>query len=295
MTWFALFLCFLALISLAPLLNVIPGEMAQAKVQVGWYIIGSVTITVIARLFIGWFCSLRETTPKYVKGSFLAACSDPRVWSLSVIYAACFGVELTFYNVVAFQALDYFNNFESITTLTVILAAGLLAGLLGLVNFVARTMGAAIGNRFGEKWGLKGRIHWLFLVLFCEGLALMTISQMDALLLLAIPTLILFSLFTRMAEAATFSIVPFVNRSAFGSISRILRAAGCAGAIAAGFLFQTTAVTGPTALLILGALVTCSAFLAFTVRFSLEAETEAQHEAVEATIRRRNELLGTAA
>ena len=28
-------------------------------------------------------------------------------------------------------------------------------------------------DKFGERWGLKGRVRWLFIALFCEGLALM--------------------------------------------------------------------------------------------------------------------------
>jgi MFS transporter, NNP family, nitrate/nitrite transporter len=150
-----------------------------------------------------------------------------------------------------------------------------------------------LGDRFGEQWGLKGRVRWLFIALFCEGLALMVFSQMNV-LSLAIPTLIIFSLFTQMSEGATFSVVPFINRKALGSVAGIVGAGGNAGAVAAGFLFKTSAVTWPTALLILGALVTCSAFLAFTVRFSAEAETEARIHTEEATARRRGELLGAA-
>jgi NNP family nitrate/nitrite transporter-like MFS transporter len=171
--------------------------------------------------------------------------------------------------------------------------AGMIAGLFGLMNLFARTMGGMMGDRFGENWGLKGRVRWLFIALFCEGLALMVFSQMNV-LALAIPTLIIFSLFTQMSEGATFSVVPFINRKALGSVAGIVGAGGNAGAVAAGFLFKTSAVSWPTALLILGALVTCSAFLAFTVRFSLDAEAEARIHTEEASARRRGELLGAA-
>ncbi|MDA1162947.1 MAG: MFS transporter [Planctomycetota bacterium] len=431
MTWFAFFLCFFAWFGIAPLMKVVREEMALTKEQIGWCIIGSVSITVIARLFIGWLCDrigpryaysgllllgsipvmgigfaqnfetfllfrvligvigasfvitqyhtsvmfapncvgtanattagwgnlgggvtqiimplvfgffvgvigLSETMgwrvsmfaaglscaamgvayffctqdapegnfgelrasgkmpPKQqVKGSFLAACKDSRVWALFVIYGACFGIELTINNVAALYFLDYFDYFAEMDPMKAVSTAGVIASLFGLMNLFARTMGGVMGDRFGEKWGLKGRVRWLFIALFCEGLALMVFSQMNV-LALAIPTLIVFSLFTQMSEGATYSVVPFVNRKALGSVAGIVGAGGNAGAVAAGFLFKTSAVTWPTALLILGALVTCSAFLAFTVRFSPEAETEARIHTEEARTRRRGELLGAA-
>ena len=80
-------------------------------------------------------------------------------------------------------------------------------------------------------------MRWLFLVLFAEGLALMLFSQM-AVLALAIPALIVFSLFVQMSEGATFSVVPFINKRALGSVAGIVGAGGNAGAVAAGFLFR---------------------------------------------------------
>lgn len=431
MTWFAFFLCFFAWFGIAPLMSVVREEMELTKSQIGWCIIGSVSITVIARLFIGWLCDrigpryaytgmlllgsipvmgiglaenfetflifrvligvigasfvitqyhtsvmfapncvgtanattagwgnlgggvtqmvmplvfaffvgvigLSETVgwrvsmvaagiccaltgiayffltqdapdgnfgdlrakgqmpPKQqVKGSFLAACRDPRVWSLFVIYGACFGIELTINNVAALYFVDYFDYFQNMDPVKALGTAGVIASLFGLMNLFARTTGGLLGDKFGAKWGLKGRVRWLFIALFCEGLALMVFSQMNV-LVLAIPTLIVFSLFTQMSEGATFSVVPFINRKALGSVAGIVGAGGNAGAVAAGFLFKTEAITWPTALLILGATVTCASFLAFTVRFSTEAETEARIHTEEATARRRGELLGAA-
>ena len=162
------------------------------------------------------------------------------------------------------------------------------------MNLFARTLGGLLGDRFGERWGLKGRVRWLFVALFCEGLALMVFSQMTV-LLLAIPALIVFSLFTQMSEGATYSVVPFVNRKALGSVAGIVGAGGNAGAVAAGFLFKSSAISWSTSLLILGAVVTCSSFLAFTVRFSTVAETEARERTAEANARRQSELAGAPA
>ncbi len=424
MSWFAFFLCFFAWFGIAPLMKIVREEMALTKEQIGWCIIGSVSITVIARLFIGWLCDrigprlaytgmlligsipvmgigfahsfetfllfrvaigvigasfvitqyhtsimfapncvgtanattagwgnlgggvtqmvmplvfalfigvlgfsdaagwrasmvvagvlcaitgvayyfltqdapdgnfeeLRERgempSKQHVKGSFLAACRDRRVWSLFLIYGACFGIELTINNVAVLYFLDYFSYFQEMDPVKAVSTAGLITGLFGLMNIFARTLGGAFGDRFGEKWGLKGRVRWLFIALFCEGLALMLFSQMSV-LALAIPTLILFSLFVQMSEGATYSVVPFINRKALGSVAGIVGAGGNAGAVAAGFLFKTSAITWPTALFLLGAIVTAVSFLSFTVRFTGEAEADARTATEEAIARRR--------
>jgi len=227
----------------------------------------------------GNFAELREKglmpEKKSVNGTFLEACRDYRVWALFLIYGACFGIELTINNVAALYFVDYFEYFQTMDTVRAVGMAGLIASLFGLMNIFARTLGGVFGDRFGERWGLSGRVKWLFMVLFCEGLALMLFSRMSV-LNLAIPTLILFSLFVQMSEGATYSVVPFINKRALGSVAGIVGAGGNAGAVAAGFLFKTQAITWPTALFILGALVTCCSFLTFLVNFSEADEVDAR-------------------
>jgi NNP family nitrate/nitrite transporter-like MFS transporter len=95
---------------------------------------------------------------------------------------------------------------------------------------------------------------------------------------MAIGTTIIFSLFVQLAEGATFSVVPFVNKKAVGTISGIVGAGGNAGAVAAGFLFKMEDVSYPQALLVIGLVVTVISFFSFLVRFSREAENELQTE-----------------
>ncbi|HRA90480.1 MAG TPA: MFS transporter, partial [Planctomycetaceae bacterium] len=261
MSWFAFFLCFFAWFGIAPLMKVVRDEMLLTRDQIGWCIIGSVAITVVARLFIGWLCDrigpriaytwllilgslpvmgigfshdfntflifrvligvigasfvitqyhtsvmfapncvgtanattagwgnlgggatqlimplifsvlvttlgfsdaigwraamvvagavcaltgfayyfLTQDTPegnfselrasgrmpksKTVKGSFLEACRDKRVWALFLIYGACFGIELTINNVAALYFLDYFEYFQNMEPLRAVGAA----------------------------------------------------------------------------------------------------------------------------------------------------------------------------
>jgi NNP family nitrate/nitrite transporter-like MFS transporter len=150
--------------------------------------------------------------------------------------------------------------------------AGLVAASFGLMNMFARTLGGLFGDNFGALWGLKGRAFWLFICIFCEGLALMMFSQMQV-LFLAVPALIIFSLFTQMAEGATYSVVPFINKKSLGAVAGVVGAGGNAGAVLAGFLFKG-AVDWGQAFFILGIIVTCASFLAFFVRFSTKQEDE---------------------
>ncbi len=424
MTWFAFFLCFFAWFGVAPLMKVIREEMHLTRDQIGWCVIGSVSITVLARLVIGWVCDrigpryaytglllvgsipvmgiglaesfeaflafrvmigmigaafvitqyhtslmfapncvgtanatsagwgnmgggvtqlvmplllagfvsvlglsaeagwracmvaagvvcalmgvayflLTQDTPdgnfsdlrargllpgrSAVRGTFLEAARDSRVWILFIVYAACFGIELTVNGVAALYFADGFEYFRSLDGIQAMKTAGMIASVFGLMNLFARTLGGWFGDRFGSVWGLSGRTRWLFLTLFCEGLALMVFSQMSV-LTTAIPALIVFSLFVQMSEGATFSVVPFISQRALGSVSGIVGAGGNAGAVAAGFLFKPEAITWSPAFFILGALVTCCSFLTFAIHFSEAAETDARR-AIQSAVDMRN-------
>lgn len=220
----------------------------------------------------GDFTELRENgklEQNSSKGSFKAAAKDHRVWVLFLIYGACFGVELTINNVAALYFKDQFQ--------LDVKTAGLIAGLFGLMNIFARTLGGVFGDRMGMKFGLRGRVAFLGVVLLLEGCALMLFSQMNA-LGVAIATLIVFSLFVQMSEGATYSIVPFINTKALGSVAGIVGAGGNAGAVAAGFLFRSEGVTTQQALLYIGVIVAVSAGLVFLVRFSERDEAAAKEE-----------------
>ena len=178
-------------------------------------------------------------------------------------------MELTINNIAALYFHDYFD-----LGLT---AAGLAAGLFGLMNIFARTLGGVVGDRWGLRWGLRGRVWFLGGILFLEGLALMLFSQ-QTVLPVAIGTLILFSLCVQMSEGATYCVVPFINKNALGAVAGIVGAGGNAGAVAAGFLFKTEGLSWPHALLILGACVTAVSMLAFAVRFSEADEAAVARE-----------------
>jgi len=198
-------------------------------------------------------------------GSFKVAAKDYRVWALFVVYAACFGVELTINNIAAIYFFDEFS--------LDLKTAGLIAGLFGLMNLFARTLGGYFSDWFARHQGLRGRVRFLFLALFVEGLALILFSQMGV-LAMAIATMVVFSLFTQMAEGATFGLVPFMNKKALGAVAGIVGAGGNAGAVAAGFLFKSENLSYGEGLMYLGFAVVVCSFFAFAVRFSPAVQAE---------------------
>ena len=211
---------------------------------------------------------------KSVNGTFLEAARDIRVWALFVIYGASFGIELTMNNIAALYYFDYFDlNLHS---------AGLVAALFGGMNIFTRTLGGVAGDKCGSRWGLRGRVRLMGTILLLEGLALILFSRMT-LLSLAIGTMVLTGLCVQMSNGATFSVVPFINKSAMGSVAGIVGAGGNAGAVAAGFLFRSPNLSWPAALFILGVIVTGVSSLTLLVRFS-EADEAAVKRDIEARL-----------
>ena len=192
----------------------------------------------------GNFAKLREEgrmpTFKKDEETFLSVLKDYRVWILFIVYAACFGIELTVYGTMD----DYLQNTFGLTRST----AGNLVLSFALMNIFARTLGGFFGDRFGKMKGLRGRVLFLTLILMAEGIMLSVFSTATS-LALGMVFLILFSLTVQMAEGATFSVVPFINKKAIGSISGIVGAGGNVGAfLAAMFLKSKSAVAETTAL-----------------------------------------------
>jgi NNP family nitrate/nitrite transporter-like MFS transporter len=200
---------------------------------------------------------------------FWVAARDLRVWALFMIYGACFGVELTIHNIAALYFVDEF----AVNAKT----AGLIAGSFGILALFARTLGGYLGDRVGQAIGLKGKASLLGLLLLGEGVALIGFSQMQ-LLPLAVGLLLVFGMFVHMSAGATYSIVPFINKKALGSVAGIVGAGGNAGAVAAGFLFRSDALSTKAGLFWLGISVVLTSTLALIVRFTASDEEDARSE-----------------
>ncbi len=222
---------------------------------------------------------------------FLEVLKDYRVWVLFLVYGACFGIELTVYGTMD----DYLQNTFQLKRVT----AGNIVLSFALMNIFARTLGGFFGDKFGKLKGLQGRVLFLALILALEGIMLLTFSSVTT-LTFGIIFLIAFSLTVQMAEGATFSVVPFINKKALGSISGIVGAGGNVGAFLAAMLLKSkSALAEKTAIaankglsteaielaqasasslavsngyLIIGVLIIVAALLSLTIKFSTANE-----------------------
>ena len=190
----------------------------------------------------GNFKELKEKgempTLKKDEVSFLSTLKDYRVWILFLVYAACFGMELTVYGTMD----DYLQNRFGLARTT----AGNLVLSFALMNIFARTLGGFFGDKFGKLKGLRGRVLFLAAILTIEG-CMLSIFSTTVSLVVGIIFLIGFSLSVQMAEGATFSVVPFINKKAIGSISGIVGAGGNVGAFLAALLLKTKSATAESA------------------------------------------------
>ncbi|AUP77656.1 MFS transporter [Flavivirga eckloniae] len=164
------------------------------------------------------------------KISFLQVLKDYRVWILFIVYAASFGIELTVYGTMD----DYLQNTFQLERLT----AGNIVLSFALMNIFARTLGGFFGDKFGKLKGLRGRVLFLSFILTLQGIMLVTFSLTTS-IVIGFVFLILFSLSVQMAEGATFSVVPFINKKAIGSVSGIVGAGGNVGAFLAALLLKS--------------------------------------------------------
>lgn len=209
----------------------------------------------------GNFADLPEQRPRPAKegGSlFMEAVGDYRVWVLFCIYAGCFGMELF----VNGQAAAYYQDRFSLNETT----AGVIASLFGLMNLFARSLGGWLGDRFAVGGGLQGRVRWLVMIMVAEGLALLVFAQMGV-LSLAIGTMIIFSLCVQMAEGATYSVVPFVNRRCLGAVAGIVGAGGNVGAVCYAQFSRISQLPLETCFFVFGGVVVVMGLLGMTIRF----------------------------
>ena len=191
----------------------------------------------------GNYADTRRDAAAKSKGTFLLALRDYRTWLLALAYGACFGIEITIDNVAAVYFVDHYG--------ATLVTAGFLAGIFGFMNIFARALGGIVSDRTGRGYGLSGKWLLLSAMLVLEGIGIAFFSLAPS-LALAITAMVLFALFLKMANGCTYSIVPFVNRQALGSVSGIVGAGGNLGAMLVGFLFKSKDISYTTAFLYIG-------------------------------------------
>jgi MFS transporter, NNP family, nitrate/nitrite transporter len=205
----------------------------------------------------GNFIDIPRNIQAKSKGSFVTALKDYRTWVLALAYAACFGIEITVDNVAAIFFVDHYN--------ASVITAGALAGIFGFMNIFARALGGIFSDKVGKAYGLRGKGLLLALFLLLEGIGIVLFARAGN-LGMAIASMLFFALFLKMANGGTYSIVPFINKDAIGSVAGIVGAGGNIGAMLVGFLFKSSAISYATAFLYIGIGVVVIALIVLLVQ-----------------------------
>jgi len=210
------------------------------------------------------------------KGTFITALKDYRTWVLAIAYAACFGIEITVDNVAAVYFVDSFK--------ATIILAGALASIFGFMNLFARALGGIFSDKVGKYYGLKGKGLLLAVFLLLEGGGIVLFAKAGN-LGYAIAAMLVFAFFLKMANGCTYSIVPFVNKDAVGSVAGIVGAGGNLGAMLVGFLFKSKNISYADAFFYIGIGVAVIGTLMAVTKFQKKennVEMMMDDEAVEA-------------
>ncbi len=213
----------------------------------------------------GNYGDIKKVNKEKKKGTFVLALKDYRTWILALAYAACFGIEITVDNV---AALYFVDNFKAS-----VIMAGALASIFGFMNLFARALGGIFSDKVGKIYGLRGKGLLLAGFLVVEGVGI-TFFARSGTLPVAILSMLLFALFLKMANGTTYSIVPFVNRDAIGSVAGIVGAGGNIGAMLVGFLFKSKNISYSQAFMYIGIGVAIIGLLVLITKFSAGKEQE---------------------
>jgi len=191
--------------------------------------------------------------------------ADWPIWALTMAYAMCFGMEITFDNVASLHFVDSFHLSQS--------SAGFWAGVFGFMNLFARALGGIVSDKVGAKFGMRGKGLLLAGVLLLEGAGLILFAQAGS-LAMAIISMLSFALFLKMSNGATYGIVPFVNTKNVGLVSGIVGAGGNLGGMLFGFLFKSSSITYVQAFTYIGYAVIAVAVIVLITRFAKSGATE---------------------
>merc|ERR1712216_283361 len=128
---------------------------------------------------------------------YWVGCKNYRMWIAVLLYAFCFGVELTINNIIASY---FYDRFELDLTVS-----GVIASCFGMMNLFARSVGGILSDTSARFFGMRGRLWVLFLTLALEGTFCAVLGAMDT-LTSSIVVMIIFSFFVQASEGATYGI-----------------------------------------------------------------------------------------
>eukprot|EP01083_Nonionella_stella_P088402 246384_1 len=198
---------------------------------------------------------------KQIGMSFRDAFSDYRTWILFTAYAACFGVEITFYLVAA----HYFQIEYNLTEIE----SGLIVMIWSAMNIFARPLGGFVS----DKYDMERRVKMLFAILLVESIFLILFGIIGHLsVYAAVVVSLLFSICIQTAQGVVFNITPLIQPKSVGHVIGIVASGGNLGAtffIFAIFLpWRSTDLDEQYTWVIVGGIVMVISFITLRIKFT---------------------------
>jgi NNP family nitrate/nitrite transporter-like MFS transporter len=175
-------------------------------------------------------------------------------WILFIQYACSFGVELVMYN----AAVLYYTSEFGLSTKQ----ASTFGFLYGSMNVFARGFGGYFSDQLNIKFGMRGRLWLLTILLVLEGITIIIFSFTKT-LALAVVVMCIFSIFTQAAEGAIFGVVPYVSKLYNGAVAGFVGSGGNVGSVVYGLGFRS--LPYDQAFLVMGAIVISSSLLSWLI------------------------------
>ena len=196
------------------------------------------------------------------RNNFRMGMLNYRTWVFTITYGFCFGVELVLDNILANYFFSQFN--------LNLIQAGRIASYSGLMNVVSRASGGFMSDVIASRFGMRGRLWWLWFVMTSAGGVCVAFGYQTTSLAHATTTMVIFSYLCHCGCGATYGIVPFISKRSLGVVSGSVGAGGNAiSAILQWCFFTNTQVIVPLAIRNLGITIMAFSTLICLVHFPM--------------------------
>ncbi|SJX64096.1 related to nitrate transporter [Sporisorium reilianum f. sp. reilianum] len=159
----------------------------------------------------------------------LVILADPRVWMCIMCYLLTFGLETAMDAALPGLLFTLFqsNTFSAID-------AAYAASLYGLLNLYARPLGGVVSDLLFSKYGLRGRVIWLLVTAFSQGIAMIGLGvycNRDPQFSGVMWFIFLIGTTGFLANGANYGIPAIICPSAIGTVSGLVGAGGNVGGL----------------------------------------------------------------
>ncbi|CAN0922909.1 High affinity nitrate transporter 2.7 [Linum grandiflorum] len=147
---------------------------------------------------------------------------DYRGWILGLAYGCSFGSELTTDNVIAAYFYDRFGLDLRV--------AGAIGAGFAVTNLFSRPAGGVVSDEMGRRFGERGRVWGLWVVLTAAGGMCVVLGRAST-LWGSVAAMCAFSVTVQAASGMVFGVVPFVSKRSMGVIAGMTGSGGTVGAV----------------------------------------------------------------